>query len=103
MAESFETRFLQFVRQHLLQCMTAVYLVPLLWGGLVPFDFSRTAPSPSDSVYFLGLPVIDTHLPDVLSNIALYILFGLLVRASLLERGWPRATSLLATVLLACE
>ncbi len=68
----------------------------------MPFDFSRTAPSPSDSVYFLGLPVIDTHLPDVLSNIALYILFGLLVRASLLERGWPRATSLLATVLLAC-
>ena len=56
---------------------------------------------PAGTQTWLKLSVVEIHIPDAAANIALYIPFGLLFRASLLERKWAKLTSLFFTVALA--
>ena len=101
MSASFENRFLRFIRCHILESVTVLYMVPMFWGSFVPFDFGSPSPVPEGTQTWLKLLVVDVHIPDAAANIALYIPFGLLFRASLLERKWARLTSLFFTLALA--
>ena len=90
MEPTFERTFLRYIRRHLLETMTLLYLVPMAWVGLVPFDFQSQIPAPIEAATGLGLPQATAHLTDVLSNIALYLPLGLLIRLTLMHRGWRR-------------
>lgn len=98
MESSFEIRFLRYVRRHLLDMLMLLYLAPMIWGGFVPFDFKPHIATPIETAIVWGLPQAKAHLPDVLSNVALYLPLGLLVRIALIHRGWRRWTSLPASL-----
>ncbi len=69
-----------------IEILTLLYVLLIAYGTLMPFDVSFAAdPDPLPS--FLGLPLCDTGLPDVMSNILLYMPLGLLGTAFLRRRG----------------
>ncbi|GJM25287.1 MAG: hypothetical protein DHS20C16_17020 [Phycisphaerae bacterium] len=77
--------------------MTAAYALVVLWGGLVPFDFSFHAHSFNGRWWF-GLPVQQPHWADLASNVALFLPLGALVRATLWKRGWWPSVSLIVSI-----
>ena len=79
MPERLETRFLRYVRRHMLETVAVLYLIPLFWGGLVPFDFGLQSAANVTTDTWFALPVSTTHLPDMASNVALYLPFGRMV------------------------
>jgi len=99
MGEHLETRFLRYVRHHVLEALVALYLVPVFWGGLVPFDFGREVMSTNATDTWLALPVTERHFPDMASNVALYLPLGFLVCLWLRKRRWGGLASLAGTVL----
>ena len=101
MRESFEYNLVRYVRRHLVETLLVLYVAPLLWFGLVPFDFGPLPPGAAPVATQWGLPVATTHLPDNLANVALFIPLGLLVRLALLRRRWGPVFSFAGTMSLA--
>ncbi len=94
-------RELLWLRRNILELLTAVYALVVLWGGLVPFDLSLQAP-PFGGQWWFGLPVESSHWADIASNVALFLPLGALVRATLWKRGWRPILSLIVSM-LACS
>ncbi len=88
MRADFEIRLLRYVRRHTGEVLASVYLLAMVWVGLVPFDFGPETARPPGHGELFGLPIADLHLPDLLANIALYIPLGVLLRHALRKTGW---------------
>jgi VanZ family protein len=101
MRDSFEHSLMSYVRRHILEVLLALYALPLLWVGLVPFDYAVGPVSGTPHDTWWGLPVVATHLPDNLANIALFIPLGLLTRLILIRRRRGVVMSVTGTILLA--
>ena len=79
--------------------LTLLYGLFLVYSSLVPFDFCTHAPSePHGS--FLGLHITEAGLPDVISNLAVYLPFGLLLRAFCGRRRLPPIAAAILTLLI---
>ncbi len=73
-------------RFHWIDILTFAYAAFIVYGSLLPFDFSGYKVVPGQAT-LLGIPVISTGLPDAMSNIALYLPLGMLLRAGFSRRG----------------
>jgi len=82
------------------ELLAFVYGLLLIYSSLIPFDFSASAPSQGRGD-FLGVQITDTNLPDILSNFALYLPFGVLLRAVFARRRVGPVLSAMATLLMA--
>ena len=100
MNDNLESRFLRYVYVNLLPCVTIAYLVPLLWGSFVPFDFCSSPAGSGSRLSILGLAVVPVNLPDIASNIALYSIFGVLLHLSFLEKQYSRLMSFCSTAII---
>ena len=86
-----------FVHSHSLELLTAVYLLYVLFGTLIPFDFTLGAAVSQDRS-FLGLGSATSRLPDVWSNIALFVPLGFLLHTSLVRTvGHPWSAVVVCT------
>lgn len=90
--------FLRFLRRHVSEVLAALYLLHLLYTALLPFDFTRSVAQQHSTGTWWGLQITAPHLPDVASNIALYVPLGILVRAALVKHGAGKHASLVPTV-----
>ncbi len=100
MNDNLESRFLRYVYVNLLPCLTVAYLVPLLWGSFVPFDFSSSPAGPGSRLSLFGLAVVSVNLPDIAGNIALYSVFGVLLHLAFLEKRYSRVLSFCLTAII---
>ncbi len=73
-----------FVHAHVIELVTAIYLLYILLGTLIPFDFTLGG-SHAQGRSLLGLGDMQARLPDLLSNIGLYLPLGLLLQISLVR------------------
>lgn len=89
---------MHWLRRNFLEVLTAGYALVVLWGGLVPFDFSLQGTAFVGQWWF-GLPVQPPHWTDIAANVALFLPLGALVRATLWKRGWWPPLSLIVGVL----
>jgi VanZ family protein len=88
---------LHWLRRNILEVVTAAYALVVLWGGLVPFDFSLH-PHAFNGQFWFGLPVQPPHWADLASNAALFLPLGALIRATLWKRGWWPIVSLVVSI-----
>ncbi|MHC4089431.1 MAG: VanZ family protein [Planctomycetota bacterium] len=86
---------------HMLEVLTAIYLLYILLGTLLPFDFSWSAAFGQGRT-LLGLGSTPSGVPDLMSNIGLYVPLGVLLYCSLVRNvGAPRLSILAATLIAA--
>ena len=88
------------MRKYWIEILALGCTLVIVYGSLIPFDFSWSAESPEAPTYF-GIPIVDVNFPDVASNIAIYMPFGVLLCAFLVRRKLPLAVAILATLFLA--
>ena len=93
-------RLVNFAHRHLISLLTGLYICHLLAGTLIPFDFSLSAAFHKPRTW-LGLGDTPSGLPDLLSNIALFIPLGLLLHWSMARVSRRPWISLIATVTIA--
>lgn len=91
---------INFVHRHLVELVTAIYLTYIVLGTLIPFDFCWSAAFGQNRSVF-GLGQDQSGLPDLLSNIGLYILLGALLYWSLVRTVGHPWLSILASAALA--
>ncbi len=84
------------------ELLALVYGLLLVYASLIPFDFSASAPSQGRGDFF-GVQITDTNLPDVLSNFALYLPLGVLLRAVFARQRVGPVLSAMATLLMAAS
>lgn len=72
-------------RLHWIDVTTILYAAFVVYVSLVPFDFSFS-PKSSHNVAWLGVPIVASGFPDAVSNLALYLPFGMLLRPFLNRR-----------------
>ncbi len=80
---------LRFLGRHYIELLTALVLLFVLQTGFVPFDYD-TPPAPGEASSSFGALVNHRTLPDIVSNIFLYLPVGALLYLSLSHRGWHR-------------
>lgn len=88
------------MRKYWLEILALGWTLLIVYGSLIPFDFSWDAEQPDTSTYF-GVPLVGVNFPDVASNIAMYAPLGLLLSAFFVRRGLPVVAAILATLVLA--
>lgn len=88
------------MRKYWVEILALSCTLLILYGSLIPFDFSWNAEQPEAPTYF-GVPLVGVNFPDVASNIAMYMPLGLLLSAFFVKRGLPVAAAILATLVLA--
>ena len=66
---------LRFILDHYVELLGLVVVLFILQTGLVPFDFAER----SDAGVFFTTEVIDLTFPDIVSNIFLYLPFGIFI------------------------
>ena len=94
-------RLVNFLHARIVELATAVYLLYVLLGTLVPFDFTWS-PADAQERALLGLGTTPSGLPDLMSNIGLYVPLGVLLYWSLVRNlGGPRLSVLLSTAIAA--
>ncbi len=69
------------LHRHVVELITALYLLYVLLGTLIPFDFSMMEGLRAGRFLF-GLGNARSGLPDLMSNIGLYVPLGVLLYAS---------------------
>ena len=74
-------------KRRYVEWLTVFALLFVLQTGLVPFDFRNDGATGSTPRFFLAI-VNDLTLPDIMSNIFLYVPLGVLVPWTLLRRNW---------------
>lgn len=97
-------RLINCLHARVVELVTVIYLLYLLLGTLIPFDFTCSAAFAQDSASsgLLGLGSSPSGLPDLLSNIGLYLVLGVLLYWSLVRTiGCPRLSILMATTIAA--
>ncbi len=96
------------VHRRFVDVLTVLYTACIVLGTLIPFDFSVTEALQSDRSAF-GLGNARSGLPDLMSNIGLFVPLGILLHASLtrlLGRPWlavAGTVALAATLSLTVE
>ncbi len=78
--------------------LAVLYGLLLAYSSIVPFDFSAHAPSDAQGK-FLGVHITDVTLPDIMSNLAIYLPLGLFLRAAFGRRAM---NSILAALSALC-
>jgi len=73
---------INFIHGHLIELVTVVYLSYIVLGTLIPFDFSWSAAF-GQKRSLLGLGRHQSGVPDLLSNVGLYLPLGALLYWSL--------------------
>ncbi len=97
-----DNRFLLLLRRYFVELLTLVYLITLVYVSILPFDFSASAAPARIERHVFGIPLSAPVLPDVVSNIGLYVPFGMLLCAVFIRRGaGPLSAAVLSTLLLA--
>ncbi len=84
-------------RHRWIDILTFSYAVFIVYGSLVPFDFI-SSPIAYDGRQFFGVHLASTSLPDIFSNIALYLPLGLLARATLARHRIAAPVAVLLTL-----
>lgn len=87
-----DQRLLRWIVNRPIELLTVLYVLVVLWGGLVPFHFGDAQPHRPG--FFLGLPLGPAHIPDIAGNVAVYLPVGLLVRMLLRRLRWGAVASL---------
>ncbi len=90
----------RFLVRHYVEVLTALALLFILQAGLIPFDFA-SQPPPGASRVFFDARVFDLALPDIISNIFLYLPLGVLLHWSLCRAVASRTLAILVTIGLA--
>ncbi|NOT01371.1 MAG: VanZ family protein [Phycisphaerales bacterium] len=80
--------------------LTCLYTGLLVYASSIPFDFSSSAAADGIPT-FLGIPIVELRIPDAMSNLALYLPFGMLCRAWMQRRGAGGLGAAVGTVLAA--
>ncbi|HRX86615.1 MAG TPA: VanZ family protein [Phycisphaerae bacterium] len=96
--ETLDHRLLRWIVQRPLELLAGLYVLAVLWGGLVPFHFEGPAEGGVAGV-FLGLPADRLHIPDMVANVAVFLPVGLLTRALLRRARWGALGSAAGAVL----
>ncbi|MFQ5489387.1 MAG: VanZ family protein [Phycisphaerae bacterium] len=91
---------INFIHGHVLELITVFYLTYLMLGTLLPLDFSLSAATGPDRS-FLGLGAAPSGLPDLLSNVALYLPLGVLFHMTVVRRFGRPVVSILPAVVAA--
>ena len=91
---------INFIHAHGLELLTAVCLLYIVGGTLVPFDFSldTLATSGFSLSEWAQTPV---GVPDLMTNIAVYVPLGALLHICLVRWGWRSSPAVCLVVLLA--
>ncbi len=87
----------RFVIKHYVEILTALTLLFVLQTGLVPFDFFQDAPGEGARGFFSAATDRFT-LPDIVSNVFLYVPLGLLFHACIRRYGIGGLTAWLLAV-----
>lgn len=98
MQDSFEHQIIRMARRRWVAVVAAIYLLPFVWLGLVPFDFARNVTQ--GHATWLGLAIAPAHWPDILANVVLYVPVGLLIRPLWRRRVSRRHGDLASAILL---
>ncbi len=93
-----KTTALQFLVRHYVEMMTALVALLILQTGLVPFDFAQGGNSFGSTGFLVSTQSFVTA-PDLITNIFLYIPFGMLVHWTLRRRATWRTVRWMMTVL----
>ncbi len=88
------------MKRRWIDLITFGYFALIAYTSLVPFDFSASAPV-ADVPRFFGVAVTIAGLPDILSNLALYMPLGLLLRTSLARRRYTPVISAVVAIFFA--
>jgi VanZ family protein len=80
--------------------LTVLYGLFLVYSSGVPFDFSSHAPSDARG-QFLGVHITDVSLPDIMSNVAIYLPLGLLLRSAFGRRRLSPVVAALSALCVA--
>ncbi len=97
-----DNRLLLFLRRNLVELLTLAYLFTLVYVSILPLDFAASAAPAGIGRHFLGLPLSAPNLPDVASNVGLYVPFGMLLCAVFVKRGaGPLMAAMISTLFLA--
>ncbi len=97
-----DNRLLMFLRRNLVELLTLVYLFTLIYVSILPLDFAASAVPAGMGRHVLGLPLSRPNLPDVASNVGLYVPFGMLLCAMFVKRGaGPLTAAVTSTLFLA--
>lgn len=99
MNDHLEHRLIAAARRRWVECVAVLYTIPLLWIGLVPFDFVIRGPGHQPAEWW-GLAIAPAHAFDLAANVALYIPVGLLLRALWRRHVSRRIGDLAAAILL---
>ncbi|MEE9294269.1 MAG: VanZ family protein [Phycisphaerae bacterium] len=83
-----------------LEAITCLYVLFIVYGSLLPFDFRFDAPQ-TDHPLFLTIPVTGIGMPDAVSNVALYLPLGLLLTATMRRRRVAGVLAIAAALFLA--
>ncbi|UCG16544.1 MAG: VanZ family protein [Phycisphaerales bacterium] len=91
----------RFLQRHVVETLTLLYFLILLYVTLLPFDFSADSTQLEPAGRSWGLIIVRPIVPDVASNFGLYLPFGVLVCATLGKHGAGKPASMALAVLLA--
>lgn len=96
-AAGIEQRVLDFVRHRWQTIALCAYILAIGWVGLLPLDFNGAIDQPLINATGFALPVPPANAPDIATNIALFIPFGLLLRNLLRKARWHPALAVIVT------
>lgn len=88
------------MKRNTIDILAVAYLAIITYTSLVPFDFTST-PQTVNRPTLLGVNITIAGLPDILTNLALYLPLGFLIRAALAKRNVTPVTAAVTTVFVA--